>query len=88
MAHPARFERAASTFGGDAEHGKPVEIDTLLTVTRDLGQMVGVRTPFIDGVLGLARLKATSLGLLERPAELEELHSQADRQVCVISSCD
>ena len=46
MAHPARFERAASTFGGDAEHGKPVEIDALLTVTRDLGQMVGVRTPF------------------------------------------
>ena len=37
MAHPARFERAASTFGGDAEHGKPVEIDALLTVTRDLG---------------------------------------------------
>jgi hypothetical protein len=28
-------------------------------VTRDLGQMGGVRTPFIDGVLGLARLKAT-----------------------------
>lgn len=64
----------------DAEHGKPVEIDALLTVTRDLGQMVGVRTPFIDGVLGLARLKATSLGLLDRAAELEELHSQADRQ--------
>ena len=37
MAHPARFERAASTFGGDAEHGKPVEIDALLTVTHDLG---------------------------------------------------
>ena len=50
----------------DAEHGKPVEIDALLTVTRDLGRMVGVPTPFIDGVLGLARLKATSLGLLDR----------------------
>ena len=70
MAHPARFERAASTFGGDAEHGKPVEIDALLTVTPDLGQMVGVRTPFIDGVLGLARLKATSLGLLEPLAKV------------------
>jgi 2-dehydropantoate 2-reductase len=64
----------------DAEHGKPVEIDALLTVTRDLGQMVGVRTPFIDGVLGLARLKATSLGLLDRAAELEELHCRVDRQ--------
>jgi hypothetical protein len=51
-------------------------------VTRDLGQMVGVRTPFIDGVLGLARLKETSLGLLEWTADLDELHSQADRQVC------
>jgi 2-dehydropantoate 2-reductase len=44
----------------DAEHGKPVEIDALLSVTRDLGRMVGVPTPFIDSVLGLARLKATS----------------------------
>ena len=52
----------------DAEHGRPVEIDALLTVTRDLGRMVGVPTPFIDSVLGLARLKATSLGLLDRAA--------------------
>jgi 2-dehydropantoate 2-reductase len=52
----------------DAEHGKPVEIDALLTVTRDLGRMVGAPTPFIDSVLGLARLKATSLGLLDRAA--------------------
>jgi 2-dehydropantoate 2-reductase len=49
----------------DAEHGKPVEIDALLTVTRNLGRIVGVPTPFIDSVLGLARLKATSLGLLD-----------------------
>jgi 2-dehydropantoate 2-reductase len=52
----------------DAERGKPVEIDALLTVTRDLGRLVGVPTPFIDSVLGLARLKATSLGLLDRAA--------------------
>ena len=52
----------------DAEHGKPVEIDALLTVTHDLGRMVGVPTPFIDSVLGLARLRATSLGLLDRAA--------------------
>ena len=30
-------------------------------------------TPIINGVLGLARLKATSLGLLDRAAELESL---------------
>jgi 2-dehydropantoate 2-reductase len=52
----------------DAEHGKPVEIDALLTVTHDIGQMVGAPTPFIDSVLGLARLRAISLGLLDKAA--------------------
>jgi 2-dehydropantoate 2-reductase len=65
----------------DAEQGKPVEIDALLTVTRDLGLMVGVPTPFIDSILGLARLKAMSLGLPDRPARLEEWHSQADAPI-------
>ena len=58
----------ATTPHSIAEHGKPVEIDALLTVTRDLGRMVGVPTPFIDSVLGLARLKVTSLGLLDKAA--------------------
>jgi 2-dehydropantoate 2-reductase len=52
----------------DVEHGRPVEIDALLTVTHDIGQMVGVPTPFIDSVLGLARLRAAGLGLLDRAA--------------------
>ena len=52
----------------DVEHGKPVEIDALLTVTRDIGLLVGVATPFIDSVLGLARLRADSLGLLDGDA--------------------
>jgi 2-dehydropantoate 2-reductase len=34
-------------------------------VTHDIGQMVGVPTPFIDSVLGLARLRAAGLGLLD-----------------------
>lgn len=49
----------------DVERGKPVEIDALLTVIHDIGLLVGVPTPFIDGVLGLARLRASNLGLLE-----------------------
>jgi 2-dehydropantoate 2-reductase len=49
----------------DVERGKPVEIDALLTVLHDIGLLVGVPTPFIDGVLGLARLRANSLGLLD-----------------------
>jgi 2-dehydropantoate 2-reductase len=52
----------------DVEHGKPVEIDALLTVTHDIGQLVGVPTPFIDSVLGLARLRANRLGLLDSAA--------------------
>jgi len=50
----------------DMERDNPVELDALLTVTHDIGQLVGVTTPFIDGVLGLARLRATSLGLLAK----------------------
>jgi 2-dehydropantoate 2-reductase len=49
----------------DVERGKPVEIDALLTVTHDIGLLAGVPTPFIDAVLGLARLRANSLGLLD-----------------------
>jgi 2-dehydropantoate 2-reductase len=52
----------------DLEHGKPVEIDVLLSATREIGQMAGVPTPFIDSVLGLARLKATGLGLHKQAA--------------------
>jgi len=39
-----------------------------LTVTHDIGFLVGAPTPFIGGVLGLARLRAMSLGLLDRVA--------------------
>jgi 2-dehydropantoate 2-reductase len=52
----------------DVEHAKPVEIDALLTVTHDIGLLIGVPTPFIDSVLGLARLRANSMGLLDRAA--------------------
>ena len=52
----------------DLERGTPVEIDALLTVTRDIGAMVNVPTPFIDSVLGLARLRAAEHGLIDRVA--------------------
>lgn len=47
----------------DAERGTPVEIDALVTVVHQIGRIVGVPTPFIDTVLGLARLHAQSLGI-------------------------
>ena len=52
----------------DVERGKPVEIDALLTVTHDIGRLVGVPIPFIDVILGLARLRAESLGLFNSAA--------------------
>ena len=47
----------------DVEAGKPVEIDALVSVVREMGQMTGVPTPFTDALLGLARLHARVHGL-------------------------
>jgi 2-dehydropantoate 2-reductase len=42
----------------DVEAGKPVELDALVTVVRELGQLTAVPTPFTDALLGLSRLQA------------------------------
>ncbi|HEU5158221.1 MAG TPA: 2-dehydropantoate 2-reductase [Streptosporangiaceae bacterium] len=47
----------------DAEAGKPLEIDALLTAVREIGQAVGERTALIDALLGLTRLHARVRGL-------------------------
>jgi 2-dehydropantoate 2-reductase len=47
----------------DVEAGKPVELDALVTVVRELGQLTGVATPFTDALLGLARVHARGRGL-------------------------
>ena len=47
----------------DVEARKPVEIDALVAVVRELGEMTGVATPFTDALLGLSRLQARMLGL-------------------------
>jgi 2-dehydropantoate 2-reductase len=47
----------------DVEAGKPVEIDALVSVVREMGQMTGVATPFTDALLGLSRLHARVHGL-------------------------
>jgi 2-dehydropantoate 2-reductase len=48
----------------DAERGRPIELDALVTAVHELGRRTGVATPFIDGLLGLTRLFAQSRGLL------------------------
>jgi 2-dehydropantoate 2-reductase len=47
----------------DVEAGRPVELDALVTVVREIGRMVGEPTPAIDALLGLARLHAQVRGL-------------------------
>jgi 2-dehydropantoate 2-reductase len=47
----------------DAERGRPIELDALVTAVRELGQRTAVATPYIDALLGLTRLFAQSRGL-------------------------
>jgi 2-dehydropantoate 2-reductase len=47
----------------DAEAGRPLELDALVTVVREIGAAVGVPTPHVDTLLGLTRLSARVRGL-------------------------
>jgi 2-dehydropantoate 2-reductase len=47
----------------DAEAGKPLEIDALVTAVHEIGKLVGVPTPMIDGLLGLVRLFGRAHGI-------------------------
>jgi 2-dehydropantoate 2-reductase len=47
----------------DVEANKSVELDALVTVVKELGELTKVPTPFIDALLGLARLHARVRGL-------------------------
>ncbi len=54
----------------DLEAGRPLEIDSIVAVTREMAQRVGVPTPNIDALLGLTRLFARSRGLYPPAPEL------------------
>jgi 2-dehydropantoate 2-reductase len=47
----------------DVDAGKPVELDALVTVVKELGELTGMETPWTDTLLGLARLHARVKGL-------------------------
>ncbi len=47
----------------DVDAGKPVELDALVTVVKELGELTGLETPWTDTLLGLARLHARVKGL-------------------------
>jgi 2-dehydropantoate 2-reductase len=47
----------------DVDAGKPVELDALVAAVREIAQHLGLQTPSIDALLGLARLHARVRGL-------------------------
>jgi 2-dehydropantoate 2-reductase len=47
----------------DAEAGRPLELDGIVTAVHELGRRVGLATPNIDALLGLARLFGRVRGL-------------------------
>jgi 2-dehydropantoate 2-reductase len=47
----------------DVEAQKAVELDALVTAVKEIGELTGVATPFLDALLGLARLHARLRGL-------------------------
>jgi 2-dehydropantoate 2-reductase len=51
----------------DLERGRPMEIDALVAAVAELGDRVGVETPYIDAILALTRLRAETAGLYPRP---------------------
>lgn len=47
----------------DAEAGRVLELDALLTVVHDIARQVDLPTPHLDGLLGMARVYARAHGL-------------------------
>ena len=47
----------------DAEAGRPIELDAIVGAVREIGQRIGVATPAIDALFGLARLFGRVHGL-------------------------
>jgi len=47
----------------DVEAGRPVELDALVGTVREIGRHLGLATPNIDALFGLARLMARQRGL-------------------------
>jgi 2-dehydropantoate 2-reductase len=47
----------------DADAGRPLELDAIVTAVHEIGRRAGVPTPTVDGLLGLARTFARVRGL-------------------------
>ncbi|MBT7362417.1 MAG: oxidoreductase, partial [Rhodospirillaceae bacterium] len=47
----------------DLERGRPLEIDAMVTVVSEMGEIAGIQTPTVDTVLALLRGRARRAGL-------------------------
>jgi len=47
----------------DLEGSRPLEIDGIVAAPRELAQLTGVATPWLDTILGLVRQRAMNAGL-------------------------
>ncbi|HWR10766.1 MAG TPA: 2-dehydropantoate 2-reductase [Rectinemataceae bacterium] len=56
----------------DVEAGRPIELDAILTSVVEIGRLVGEKTPYIETVLGLTRLKARTIGLYPQASPREQ----------------
>ncbi len=59
----------------DVEAGKALELDSIVTVVSEIGKRVGVDTPYINSLLGLARLFAQSQNLYPSDPEDHKIGS-------------
>ncbi len=47
----------------DVEAGRAIELDSIVGAAQEIGQQLGLQTPYIDALLGLTRLMARTRGL-------------------------
>ncbi len=61
----------------DLEAGRAMEIDALVTAVKEMGEIVDVKTPTIDMVLGLVQQLGRSQGLYAGPPDVESRRAAA-----------
>lgn len=63
-----RLAGVKSSMQQDMEAGRPLELDSIIGAVAEVGDRLGMDTPFIDAVLGLLQERAANAGLWLRPA--------------------
>jgi 2-dehydropantoate 2-reductase len=58
-----KLGRFRTSMQNDVDAGRPIELDALVTVVREIAQRLSIATPNIDALLGLTRLFARVHGL-------------------------